>query len=94
MQQWEYLTTFLTADAKTEEDYLTQIRDWKSGIPAYTPEAMMPRMNALGEQGWELVHMQPVKVGDKADVLVIDAGSGQRTWTSSYFCVFKRAKSK
>jgi hypothetical protein len=90
--QWEYFTTFLQAEAKLEADFLEQLRDWKEGIPQFTPEAPIPRMNALGEQGWELVHMQPVGVGAKADVLVQDAGSGSRVWSSKYFCVFKRPK--
>lgn len=89
--QWEYLTTFLQADARLEEAFLSQLRDWKEGIPPYAPEALMPRLNAYGAEGWELVHMQPVAVGNNADVMLID-NSGSRTWTSKYFCVFKRAK--
>ncbi|MCC6801519.1 MAG: hypothetical protein IT319_01445 [Anaerolineae bacterium] len=89
--QWEYLTTFLQADARLEEAFLAEFSDWKDGVPAYTPEALIPRLNAYGEQGWELIHMQPVAVGSKADVLLMD-NSGSRFWTSKYFCVFKRAK--
>jgi hypothetical protein len=89
--QWEYLTIFVQADAKREEDFLRERADWKAGIPKFTPEAMMPQLNALGEQGWELVHMQPVVVGDNRDVLIHD-NSGTRGWTSQYFCVFKREK--
>ncbi len=92
--QWEYLTTFLQADARLEEDFLTQYRDWKDGIPVYTPEALMPRLNAYGEQGWELVHVQPVAAGNKSDVLIQDAGSGSRFWSNTYFCVFKRPKTE
>lgn len=87
--RWEYLTTFLEADAEREADALLAMRDWKSGIPAYVPEALIPRMNALGDQGWELVHMQPAYVGQKQDVLMSDASSS-RVWTSRYFVVFKR----
>lgn len=90
--QWEYLTIFLEADAEREADFLSQMRDWKSGIPNYAPEALIPRMNALGEQGWELVHMQPAQVGQKNDILVHDSGSGARIWTNKYFAVFKRPK--
>lgn len=88
MTQWEYLTMFLEADARREEDYLTQLRDWKNGMPIYTPEALMPRLNSLGEQGWELVTMQPVYVGNNADILAHDNSSNR--WTRQYFCVFKR----
>ena len=91
--QWEYLTTFLQADARLEEDFLTQYRDWKDGIPVYTPEALMPRLNAYGEQGWELMQIEPVGIGSKGDVLMQD-GSGSRFWSNNYFCVFKRPKTE
>lgn len=89
MDRWEYLTVFVKADARREADFLEQHRSWKSGIPQYTPEAMIPQLNAYGAQGWELVHMQPALVGDKEDILMHDNGS-TRAWTSEYFCVFKR----
>jgi len=92
MQRWEYLTVFLEADAVREEDYLRKYRDWKERIPEFTVEALMPRLNALGEQGWELVSLEPVFIGNRGDVLVHDNGSGGRTWTSKYMGVFKRAK--
>jgi hypothetical protein len=91
--KWEYLTTFLQADARLEEDFLLKLRDWKGGIPPYTPEALMPRLNTYGEQGWELMSVEPVGVSSKGEVLMQD-GWGNRSWTSTYFCVFKRAKSE
>jgi hypothetical protein len=89
MQKWEYLTIFVQAEAKYEMDFLEKYSDWKGGVPRNTPESMIPRLNALGEMGWELVHMQPNIIGDNKDVLLSD-NSGARTWTSTYFCVFKR----
>ncbi len=76
MIQWEYLTLVLEADAEREMDFLMHMRDWKSGIPRYTVEALIPRLNALGAEGWELVRMEPVKQGSKGDILVGDNGSG------------------
>lgn len=90
MPHWEYLTVFIKADAKREEDYLVALRDWKDGMPRFAIEATMPQLNALGADGWELVHMQPVLVGSNGDILVADGGSGSRAWASQYFCVFKR----
>jgi len=90
MQRWEYMTIFVKADARREAEFLKQYSDWKGGIPEFTPESMIPKMNALGADGWELVHMQPVYVGERRDVLVADSGSGGRSWASQYFCVFKR----
>lgn len=89
-QQWEYLSIFVTADAQREEDFLRERWEWKTGIPRNTPESMIPRLDALGREGWELVHMQPVVVGSNADVLVVDSGGTVSSWTSTYFCVFKR----
>lgn len=89
-QKWEYMTVFVKAEAALVRDFLEEGWDWKEGIPRNTPESMIPRLDALGEQAWELVHMQPVFAGNNADVLVTDGGSGRSGWTSTYFCVFKR----
>ncbi|MBK8031538.1 MAG: hypothetical protein J0M07_05830 [Anaerolineae bacterium] len=91
MQRWEYLTAILEANADREADFLMQYRDWKGPIPEFTVEALMPRLNALGEQGWELVSLTPQFVGSRGDLLTTD-GSGSRTWTSKFFGVFKRPK--
>ncbi len=91
VMQWEYQTIFVQAEARLEEAFLQELRDWKEGIPLHTPEAMIPRLNSYGEQGWELVHMQPVGIGSKGDILMQD-GSGSRFWSYTYFCVFKRPR--
>lgn len=90
-QKWQYMTVFVKAEAEYVMDYLQEKWDWKSGVPRNTPESMIPRLDALGEDGWELIHMQPVIAGANADVMLLD-NSGSRSWTSTYFCVFKRPK--
>ena len=91
MERWEYLTRFIKADVKNTgvADFFKSYRpNWKNP-PQYTPETMMPELDDLGNQGWELVHMEPVaKVGKKGDVLF--TGSGE--WSNTYFCVLKRRK--
>jgi hypothetical protein len=89
-QKWEYLSVFVRAEAAPVKDYLEERWDWKAGIPRNTPESMIPRLDAYGDDGWELVHMQPVVVGNNGDVLGADSGRGIASWTSVYFCVFKR----
>ncbi|MAS38027.1 MAG: hypothetical protein CL610_28790 [Anaerolineaceae bacterium] len=89
-QKWEYMTVFVKAESALVMDFLQEGWDWKEGVPRNTPESMIPRLDAFGDQGWELVHMQPVMVGNHADVLVTDSGRGMAGWTSTYFCVFKR----
>lgn len=50
---------------------------------------MISILNDMGEKDWELIHMEPAGVGSNEDVVV---GSGGNTWSSAYFCVFKRLK--
>lgn len=88
MQAWEYQTLFVQAEAEREMLFLMESRSWKEGVPRNTPEAMIPQLNALGAEGWELVQMQPVVVGRNADVLIHSDNSSK--WTSTCFCVFKR----
>lgn len=89
MEQWEYLTCFVEANTReaAAEDYAPYTED--SDLPVYSPQAMMPELNRLGSKGWELVHMQPVLVGNNHDILVHEGG-GSRRWSHTYFCVFKR----
>jgi len=89
-QKWQYMTVFVKAEAEYVMDYLQEKWDWKSGVPRNTPESMIPRLDALGEDGWELIHMQPVIAGKNADVLLHDPSNLR--WTGTYFCVFKRPK--
>ena len=89
MTQWEYLTRFLEAKIKKEDQDKLKQRFNKKSLPRFTPESMIPELDELGAAGWELVHMEPVpKVGGKGDVLF----GGVPRWSNDYFCVFKRAK--
>lgn len=84
--RWQYKTLVLRADAERLQD---QLRPFSSeNLPRYAPEALMPDLDALGSEGWELVHMQPVYVGANADVLI--HGMSERMWSNAYLCVFKR----
>ncbi len=93
MEQWEYLTTFLRADAQTEEAkaFLSRYRPELKNPPRYAAESLMPQLDELGSLGWELVHMEPVaQVGRNGDVLLPGGGAGE--WSNTYFCVLKRRK--
>lgn len=87
MQRWEYLTaTFSTS----VEGAPIPVRD---DVPQdittkYSPYALIPQLNQLGDQGWELVTIEPVVIGRNGDVVVPDAGSAR--WGRDYFCCFKR----
>jgi len=94
MDEWEYLPTFIKANVKSKDTKAflkEQLPDVKKP-PRYVAESMMPELDELGSQGWELVHMEPVAdVGKKGDVLF---DGGGRQWSNTYFCVFKRCKAE
>ena len=92
-KRWEYLTRFLYAIAgnRGAQEYFRQHRPGTEPSK-YAPETMIPELNSLGDQGWEMVHMEPIgAVGKKGDVGFI-AGDAMARWSNSYFCVFKRQK--
>ncbi len=87
MAQWEYLTTFLEARVKEKEmkQFIKERFDKKPR--KHSPESMIPDLNDLGAAGWELVHMEPLpRIGRKEDIQF-----DNHNWSSTYFCVFKRA---
>ncbi len=87
-EKWEYLTTFVEARANNKDvkNYIKETFDKKPR--KHSPEAMIPDLNKLGAEGWELITMEPVAdVGGKEDILMTNEG---RKWTSTFFCVFKR----
>lgn len=87
MHQWEYFTTTLNADTSETpvpvRDDIPQVEHGK-----YSPYSLMPQLNRFGQQGWELVSIEPVSVGKQGDVVLPDANAGR--WGRSYFCCFKR----
>jgi hypothetical protein len=92
MEKWEYWTGFLWANIENEgarELIKKRWPDWKNP-PKYAPQTMIPALNNFGEQGWELVHMEPVAgvVGVNYDMAFFDKAE----WSNAYFCVFKCRK--
>ena len=96
MEQWEYYTIFLWANIehKGVQEYLKKIwPDWNP--PKYTPQAMIPELNAFGEEGWELIHREPIHSTGRNFDVGFDTGGGSPAathWSNVYFCVFKRRK--
>ena len=93
-EKWEYFCTFVKAHIDNEwaKEYVKeQLPNWLN-TPKFSPVTMNPYLNSLGNDGWELVHMQPVGLwGDEGQVQITGSG-GVDTWTNSYFCVFKRKR--
>ena len=88
-ERWEHHIEYIRADAQQQQAFL-QERYQQPYFLRYDVRATLPRLNELGEQGWELVHMQPVFVGEHGDICITRGDS--RTWTNNYLCVFKRRK--
>lgn len=87
--KWEHWTGFVWANAAEQAAFLRQRwPDWSA--PKFAPQALMPTLDRLGAQGWELVSLDPVVVGKNEDVMVHYAVAGNVTWTNAYFCVMKR----
>lgn len=88
--RWEYLTTFLEADAKARADFLSTVFEGHR-FAKYAPEALMSTLMTLGGAGWDLVHMEPVYPGENRDVMTHN-GNQIGQWSHTYFCVFKRPR--
>jgi hypothetical protein len=91
MQKWEYWVGIRWADARQPEAkrFLKERwPDWEA--PKYAPQALIPQLNSDGEEGWELVSIQPVRVGENLDVYFGEAW----VYTNAYLCVLKRPKSE
>ena len=91
MEKWEYMTKFVSACIETEnvQQFIAQKCPESNGLPKFSPQAMVPELNEWGEQGWEVVHMEPVWVGKNHDV---HNYGYSYSYTNVYFCVMKRRK--
>ena len=84
---WEHYLELIEADPRDNMEFVQRFYPVDS-VPKYALQAILPRLNHLGEQGWEVVQIQPVALGKNGDVL-IDGAMSER-WTRTYLCVFKR----
>ncbi|MEI6043257.1 MAG: hypothetical protein WCS37_02580 [Chloroflexota bacterium] len=88
-ERWEYYTEFVETEASKQTEFLQRKYPNKT-FPKFAVQAAIPRLNELGDEGWELLHMEPVPLGTNADVRFL--GGDVNTYTHTYFCVFKRRK--
>lgn len=86
MERWQYKTAVLAADISNDGAQAT-IGDLFPGRqpPKHTPETLMPLLNEFGEDGWELVSLEPI-------VMVEDHRVTTSGRTNLYLAVFKRRK--
>lgn len=86
--QWEYHIEFVSAyahDPQTRDFLATYYPSMK--FAKYAAEGALPILNEIGEQGWELVQMQPVWLQNDGSVTC-----ATQNGTNTYLCVFKRLK--
>lgn len=88
MEQWEYYTVHL--EARMDDPMLPSPDVPPGDHGRNSPLSLIPRLNAFGAEGWELVAIHPLKAGHNEDVQYPTGGGGN--WGSHYFCTFKRRK--
>lgn len=69
--KWEYRSLVLSAQAHDPDTkaYLQSLwPGWQP--PRHAPQALIPKLNDYGAEGWELVDIQPVYLDDDANVLI------------------------
>lgn len=69
--KWEYRTVLFYArahEADTREFLNNLWPGWDP--PRSAPQALIPKLNDMGDRGWELVSLQPVFIDEDANVLV------------------------
>lgn len=92
MRKWEYLTLYLQADAKAQLEELRKRFPQEHGFANFSPRALIPELDKLGDEGWELVSASPVEPGSNDDIHLFAYGTYKGTWTHTYLCIFKRPK--
>lgn len=85
---WQYHIEYIYTDASHQQtkDFLATYYPGQR-FPRYAVQAALKRLDELGAQGWELVQMEPVDLGDNGDIRI---GGERSYWTNTYLCVFKR----
>jgi hypothetical protein len=86
--QWEYQVVLLEADAKLQQEYLARIALPGEQIKKFDIRAILPELNTLGAQGWELVSFEPVNVGRNGDIQLFAYGTTY--YAHTFMCTFKR----
>jgi hypothetical protein len=89
VENWEYTAVTWNASTGNEGaiEYIKKRWPKWTKIAKYSVESLIPGLNRLGKDGWELVHMESVWLDDDGAVIMARGAFGS---TSAWFCVFKR----
>ncbi len=84
-EKWEYLSAVLGAEIEDPDER----KQWGR----HHPKGLTSAFNRYGEQGWEIIHIEPVILGGPDNEVTLFAPS---VWGASdthyYLVVFKRRK--
>jgi hypothetical protein len=88
--KWEYFTGLVQANADRDAGYIRE-RFPRYEFQRYNPIGLVPMLDELGAQGWEMISITPV-VPRENDDLVIPTTATSRSirYTNWYLCAFKR----
>lgn len=90
---WEYVTRFIFADIENNgaREYISKNYNFSYSIPKFTPLSLIPILNQYGAEGWELIHIEPIRmVGKNHDIYYHSGDANNTQWSNVYFCAFKR----
>jgi hypothetical protein len=90
-ERWEYTMLLLTANPREQQAFFDKYAPGQK-VMHYDYRAIIPQLDALGAEGWELVTLVPAVMGDNGDMFM---GGGQSPyaaidWAHTYLCTFKR----
>ncbi len=83
--KWEYRSMYLFAEL--DKDTAKRTRQQR-----FSPTMLEPKLNRLGEEGWELMHIEPVYIDNEGYSVAHSFGGVGNYLANQYLCVFKRRK--
>ena len=88
MEQWEYHTAIIWAheDNPGAREYVVRHRPGEK-VGKFSPVNLVPELDRLGKQGWELVTLQPIVM--TADMAIMLSDSTPQA-SNVYFVAMKR----
>jgi hypothetical protein len=89
IEQWEYTILLLAADPHAQQAFFEQYEVPPNQILPFDMRALIPQLNELGKDGWELVTLVPAEMGDNGDFL-LTSGYNSQHWIATFLCTFKR----
>lgn len=96
MERWEYLVRVFELDKEDEVvvDYVTREYpdiSWKE-MPKHDPLTLEAWLNKCGEEGWELIAMEPADKQGKKGEIGLTYQSATYTYRRIFLCVFRRPR--